>query len=78
MLSMSTTGNMGYDMFLNTKDWGEQIKTKYASMVVQARTDAKLAMDSQYDKRRVFVRIIDEWMLRIKQSFKFIYESKRP
>lgn len=101
---------MGYDMFTDTYEWGEQIKKKYASMIVQARTDPKYAMDNQYDKRKVcelrisvhtytfvsyrnhfnssndfilliyaqvFVKIIDEWSLRLKQNFKFIYESKR-
>lgn len=44
---------MGYDMFTDTYEWGEQLKRKYASMIVQARTDPKYAMDNQYNKRKV-------------------------
>ena len=32
----------------------------YQSLVVQARRDARFALDHQYDKRATFVKIIDE------------------
>ena len=48
------------DPFDETYKWGERVKRKYQSLVVQARKDPKLALDSQYDKRATFIRIIDE------------------
>lgn len=58
-------------------EWGQRVRSSYQSLVVQARRDPKYALDNQYRKRATFIKIIDEWSLRLKQSFKFIYESKR-
>jgi hypothetical protein len=46
--------------FSDTFLWGEQVKLKYRSLVVQARQDAKTALDMQYDKRATFIKIIDQ------------------
>ena len=58
-------------------EWGQRVRSKYQSLLVQARRDPKYALDNQYNKRATFIKIIDDWSLRLKQSFKFIYESKR-
>lgn len=58
-------------------EWGQRVRLSYQSLLVQARRDPKYALDNQYNKRATFIKIIDEWSLRLKQSFKFIYESKR-
>jgi hypothetical protein len=38
--------------------------------------NAKL-LDTQYDKKKTFIKIIDQWSDRLKRNFKFIYFSQR-
>lgn len=57
------------DMFDETYDWGQRVRRKYQSLVVQARRDPKYAMDNQYDRRATFIKIIDE----VKQLFLYLH-----
>ena len=34
-------------------------------------------VDKQYDKKKVFMNLIRQWMDRLKRSFKFMYQPKR-
>lgn len=65
------------DPFVESAEWGERIKLKYQSLKSLA-ADPKKALDTQYDKRKTFIKIIDQWSDRLKRSFKFIYQSQRP
>lgn len=66
------------DAFSDTLTWSQEVKLKYQSLKAIAATDTKMALDTQYDKRKVFVNIIDQWSDRLKRSFKFtFYQSSR-
>jgi hypothetical protein len=65
------------DPFIESAEWGEQIKQRIRSLKA-LRSDPKKALDTQYNKRKTFVKIIDQWSDRLKRSFKFIYQSQRP
>lgn len=64
------------DPFAQSAEWGERIKLKYQSLKALA-ADPKKALDTQYDKRKTFIKIIDQWSDRLKRSFKFVYQSQR-
>merc|ERR1711871_356390 len=64
------------DPFAQSAEWGEKIKLKYQSLKALA-SDPKKALDTQYDKRKTFIKIIDQWSDRLKRSFKYIYQSQR-
>lgn len=67
------------DPFVDAASWSESVKLKYQSLKSLAKSDGKLALDTQYDKRTTFIKIIDLWSDRLKRSFKFTYfASKRP
>jgi hypothetical protein len=65
------------DPFIESAEWGENVKLKYQSLKA-LKSDPKKALDTQYDKRKTFIKIIDQWSDRLKRSFKFIYQSQRP
>lgn len=65
------------DPFIESAEWGEQIKQRIRSLKA-LKSDPKKALDTQYNKRKTFVKIIDQWSDRLKRSFKFIYQSQRP
>lgn len=66
------------DAFSDTLTWSQEVKLKYQSLKAIAATDTKMALDTQYDKRKVFMNIIDQWSDRLKRSFKFtFYQSTR-
>ena len=58
-------------------DWGNKVRRKYESLVTVARLDPKKALDTQYDKRKTFIKIIDLWTDRLKRNFKYIYQPQR-
>jgi len=64
------------DPFAQSAEWGERIKLKYQSLKALA-SDPKKALDTQYDKRKTFIKIIDQWSDRLKRSFKYVYQSQR-
>lgn len=68
----------GPDMFTEEAQWAEKVKGRFQSMraLMQAGDPAKL-LDSQYDKKATFLRIIDQWSDRLKRNFKYIYQSQR-
>lgn len=57
--------------------WSEKVRMKYKSLRVTARFDPKKTMETQYDKRATFIKIIDMWSDRLKRNFKYIYQSQR-
>jgi hypothetical protein len=65
------------DPFLESVEWGDKVKQRVRSLKA-LKSDPKKALDTQYDKRKTFVKIIDQWSDRLKRSFKFIYQSQRP
>ncbi len=71
VLENSSKGDV--DAFSDTLGWSEKVKLKYQSLKAIAATDTKKALDTQYDKRAVFLNIIDQWSDRLKRSFKFTY-----
>lgn len=64
--------------FINAYDWSEKVKEKFRSLKYMAKMDPKRALDTQYDKKKVFINIIDQWSDRLKRNFKYIYQPKRP
>ena len=67
------------DPFVDASDWSERVKRKYASLKALVKNDTAKAMETQYDKRAVFINFIDKWSERLKRAFKFTYfASKRP
>ena len=65
------------DPFAETSDWSARIKMKYQSLKALAKADPKKALETQYDKKKTFIKIIDLWSDRLKRAFKFIYQSQR-
>lgn len=57
-------------------EWSEKAKTKYQTLMSLVKLDPKRAMDTQYDKKKVFVSIIDKWSDRLKKVFKYTFVSK--
>ncbi len=70
---LEDSGKDEVDAFSDTLGWSEKVKLKYQSLKAIAATDTKKALDTQYDKRVVFLNIIDQWSDRLKRSFKFTY-----
>ena len=70
---LEESGKEEIDAFSDTQGWSENVKLKYQSLKAIAATDTKKALDTQYDKRAVFLKIIDQWSDRLKRSFKFTY-----
>ena len=64
------------DPFADEVEWGENIKLKYQSLKSLV-SDPKRILDTQYDKKKTFIKIIDQWMDRLRRSFRFIYQSQR-
>lgn len=68
----------GPDFFSEELDWSERVKLKYRSMkALMAQSEPAKLLDTQYDKKATFVRLIDQWSDRLKRNFKFIYQSQR-
>ena len=63
--------------FLDLTDWADNVKDKFESLKYLVKTDPKKALDTQYDKKKVFLKIIDQWTDRLKRNFKYIYQSQR-
>jgi len=61
----------------NLVEWADKVRNKYQSLISAAKFDPKRALDTQYDKRQTFIKIIDQWTDRLKRNFKFIYQSQR-
>jgi len=61
----------------NLVEWADKVRSKYKSLLSVAKFDPKRALDTQYDKRQTFIKIIDQWSDRLKRNFKFIYQSQR-
>ena len=59
------TGNLP-DPFSETAEWSERVKLKYQSLKALAQTDPKRALETQYDKKATFIKIIDLWSDRLK------------
>ena len=70
---LEAAGMEEVDAFSDTLGWSEKVKLKYQSLKAIAALDTKKALDTQYDKRAVFLNIIDQWSDRLKRSFKFTY-----
>jgi hypothetical protein len=68
----------GPDFFNEEVDWSEKVKLRYQSMkALIQQSDPSRLLDTQYDKKKTFTKIIDQWMDRLKRNFKFIYQSQR-
>ena len=77
VLSQPSSGDIP-DPFVEAAEWGDAVKRKYQSLKAMVKADTKNALDTQYDKRATFIKIIDQWSERLKRSFKFTYfASKR-
>mmetsp|Transcript_27792 Transcript_27792/g.26609 ORF Transcript_27792/g.26609 Transcript_27792/m.26609 type:complete len:756 (-) Transcript_27792:447-2714(-) len=66
------------DPFTNPAEWSAGLASKYKSLKAMAGSDPKGFLNTQYDKRTTFIKIIDLWSDRLKRSFKYIYQSQRP
>ena len=67
------------DAFSDTLTWSQEVKLKYQSLKAVATTDTKNALDTQYDRRKVFMNIIDQWSDRLKRfKFTFHQSSREP
>ena len=49
---------------------------KYQSLISLVKLDPKRALETQYDKKRVYLDIIRKWSDRLKKAFKYQYISK--
>lgn len=59
-------------------DWSRQVKARYQSMrALMLQSQTSRLLDTQYDKKRTFLKIIDQWSDRLKRNFKFIYYSQK-
>ena len=63
------------DPFIESSGWTESIQKKYQSLVSLKKDPSKI-LETQYDKREVFIKIIEEWSDRLKRSFKFYYQPQ--
>lgn len=63
------------DPFTESSGWAEGIQKKYQSMVSLKKDPSKI-LETQYDKRGVFIKIIEQWSDRLKRSFKFYYQAQ--
>ena len=70
-------GNMP-DPFTEPGDWSAAVAAKYNRLKESAQNDPKGFLNTQYDKRTTFIKIIDLWSDRLKRAFKYIYQSQRP
>lgn len=66
------------DPFTDPAEWSVALANKYKSLKASAGSDPKSFLNTQYDKRTTFIKIIDLWSDRLKRSFKYIYQSQRP
>ena len=74
---LSSASN-GPDFFKSEVDWSEKVKTKYFSMrTLLEKNEYSKLLDTQYDKKKTFIKIIDQWSDRLKRNFKFIFQSQR-
>jgi len=62
---------------LDLSDWADNVMEKFETLKYFVKTDPKKALDLQYDKKKVFIKIIDQWSDRLKRNFKYIYQSQR-
>lgn len=62
--------------FIDVSKWSEETRKKYESLKYLAANDPKKALDTQYDKRKVFLKIIEQWIDRLKRNFKYIYSTQ--
>lgn len=65
------------DPDVNLGTWSEKVRQKYMSLKAAVKQNPKQAMDTQYDKKTTFIRIIDLWMDRLLRNFKYIYQSTK-
>ncbi|KAJ1431422.1 hypothetical protein B484DRAFT_418502 [Ochromonadaceae sp. CCMP2298] len=63
--------------FLDAVAWSSHVKEKYRTLKYLAATDTRKAIDTQYDRRGVFLKLIEQWSDRLKRNFKFIYQAKK-
>lgn len=70
-------GNMP-DPFTEPAEWSAAVTTKFNRLKDSAQNDPKGFLNTQYDKRTTFIKIIDLWSDRLKRAFKYIYQSQRP
>ena len=70
-------GNMP-DPFTEPAGWSAAVATKFNRLKESAQNDPKGFLNTQYDKRTTFIKIIDLWSDRLKRAFKYIYQSQRP
>ena len=70
-------GNMP-DPFSQPAEWSSAVATKFKKFKESAQSDPKGFLNTQYDKRTTFIKIIDLWSDRLKRAFKYIYQSQRP
>lgn len=70
-------GNMP-DPFTEPAAWSAAVTTKFNRLKESAQSDPKGFLNTQYDKRTTFIKIIDLWSDRLKRAFKYIYQSQRP
>jgi hypothetical protein len=69
-------GNMP-DPFLEPAGWSAAVSLKYRTLKNLAQSDPKNFLNTQYDKKKTFIKIIDLWSDRLKRAFKYIYQSQR-
>ena len=67
----------GIDPDASVGEWAEAVRLKFKSLRASAAFDSRRTLDTQYDKRKTFIRIIDMWSDRLKRNFKYIYQSQR-
>ena len=63
------------DPFTENSGWSERVQKKFQSMQA-LKDDPKKVLDTQYDRKAVFVKVIEQWSDRLKRSFKFYYQPK--
>jgi hypothetical protein len=61
--------------FLNVSDWADGVKAKYNALKTLVQQDPKRALDTQYDRQKVFIQVIDQWSDRLKRNFKYYYQG---
>jgi hypothetical protein len=57
-------------------DFAEMTKEKYQSLQALVKTNPKKALETQYDKRKTFIDVIDRWSDRLKRHFSYMYKSR--
>lgn len=63
--------------FTSLYEWSEDVKNKYRTLKYLTLKDPKNVLDKQYNKKKLFLKLIEQWMDKLKRNFKFMYQPKR-